>query len=725
MPDLVFKIKTIADIEALKKTDASLRQVLGTMKAMGKDTTALESEIKRVETALNSEAVAAVRAADKLKTAISSSKAVGIKPAGLQQELANLQGQYGLPGLNPLSRGAGFLRSAAGKLPGASTFQEIFNGSTGTVAAVGVGLAAAGKGIHEFAGAQENATALDAALAQQQQLTKEYREQLQGLAGDLQNVTGVADDTWMRVLARLTQFGSTPKTIGMDMEAVKNLAGLLDGDVTQAAEAYSRALQGNYEIFSRYGIKVEEVGTQSEKLEALQKQLAERGGGQLEARNKTLIGQLQLLKNNLGDLFEAFGRWISQTGILQKVLYGMATSAEWLATKLGGVVPQVEGLENALAKSRPTLEEADRALKQYGQTMQDQLELSKAYQDSLNREIDAIVKKQRALDEITDAQMALKLAGVDAGEKAGRLTPTQAIQQRAAIRDAAENEKYLHALRSRTEAQQANEQRAKQVLADVADKQTEVSAAEQQVQKNKDIDSGRQKLLRDFRSKTRYWAGQQAALDAFHEGGITTGLKSLPIGDTGFSAGFDQQSQAWAQGLISKKLADLAAEEKAKLAEYDKTHAPEYTPGADETLKEKRKDFIERQKSATDEINKLTLQNQQLQDEINQLTTKQQITSPTARLQAATAVQEAQKKQIEEPLEKGSQVDARLTVAYQQLAAANNRLEALLKAQSKYVQTHDSVNEQLMVLITTGQSKLDDAIKRIEREQTRRNLSQP
>ena len=254
----------------------------------------------------------------------------------------------------------------------------------------------------------------------------------------------MADDEWIGVLRRLTQFGSTPESIGMDVEAVKNLAGII-GSVSSAAELYSKALQGNFEAFSRYGISVSEAGDKTAKLQQLQEQLAQRGGGQLEAMNRTLLGQFRDLKNNVADVVEAFGRGESKTGALQQILYGLSTSLGWLASVLGGTVPQVDGLSNALTRTIAPAGEAEEAIRKFVDANDAIKTSAEAAIKALRDQIEAIKAAQRAADEVTDAEMASALTKVDEREARGTMTPQQATRARGATRIAFENKKRLTA----------------------------------------------------------------------------------------------------------------------------------------------------------------------------------------------------------------------------------------------------------------------------------------
>lgn len=292
--------------------------------------------------------------------------------------------------------------------------------------------------IEEFAQAEVRVAKLDATLAQNGLLTEDLRTKYQELAGELQRTTGVADDEWIGVLTRLTQFGSKPETIGVDVEAVKNLAGLMGGDVTTAAQAYSRALQGNFEMFPRYGIEVAEAGTQTDKLRQLQEQAAQRGGGQLEAANQTLSGQWRSMKNNANDLFEAMGRGASQTGILQAGTAALSETFRYWAAALGGTVPKVDGLKNSLADAARS--EAD-AAKAAADLKTAQEALTTSIEDTnraLQTELGLMDAEAAAADKVAQAQLRKAIAQIKARED---LTPAEkeraiAIAQGATEKDA-------------------------------------------------------------------------------------------------------------------------------------------------------------------------------------------------------------------------------------------------------------------------------------------------
>lgn len=312
-------------------------------------------------------------------------------------------------------------------------FVGIIRGPFAAIAAVASSVAAAfsgvSKAIAEFADAEQKVAKLDAALAQNGLLADDVREQYQELATELQKTTAIADDEWLAVLTKLTQFGSKPETIGMDVEAVKNLAGVV-GDLQTAATMYSKALQGSFSAFSRYGIIITENATATEKLRDLQEQLARIGGGQLDASATTLNGQWAKLKNATADLSEAIGGQIAKTGILQEVMATTTEVTEYWAEKLGGTIGRVNGLSNAV-------QDTTESLRAYKEELAIVEELSSRITKAIEQEVKAIREKQSALDEIAGAQVALDIAKVNEAERKGQLTPEQATIAKGRIRAAA------------------------------------------------------------------------------------------------------------------------------------------------------------------------------------------------------------------------------------------------------------------------------------------------
>jgi hypothetical protein len=439
MPDFQVNIKTSADMEGARRLKAELESQIAAMKRAGLDASRLEAQLQKVNTALS-------------KT-----------PSGESGMFGKLKGQLGgilsqIPGFEKLSSVASAL--AAGPL--------------GLVAA-GIGfitsaLIAARKAINEFASAQEQIASLDQAVANTGQLTDAYRQRLQELAGQLQDVTSIADDKWLPVLERLTKMGAAPDTINKYADAVKNLAGIMGGDVSEAANVFGRALAGNFDILKRYGITVDENATQTQKLEQAMGQLAQKGAGILEAKSQTLNGQFRTLKNATGDLFEAFGNLISKTGILQSVLFVLAEAIKLVTSFLPSFHEKLDGITNRVPPLKQGLEGASKAVLGTGEAMDSAKEsAARLGEDGLAKAQSAAEKAAAAFDKVSQATKKLQseqdeldealtdvsLAANEKAEAEGKIDPVLAKQLRAQLKQGLARRKAERA-RKALEADKAN-----------------------------------------------------------------------------------------------------------------------------------------------------------------------------------------------------------------------------------------------------------------------------
>jgi hypothetical protein len=444
MPDLEILIKTRAELSGAQAAAAELERQIGKAKALGEEYGHLVPKLQHAHAEI----------------AKSQAAGVGATPADMFGAIRE--------GLREVVPGFAAVDGMASKL-GAGTLGGIAAGFVAVRASIGL----AKKSLDEFAEAEQYVARLDAALAQAGQLTEAYRERLQELAGELQRTTGVADDQWIGVLTRLTQFGADPDSIERYTEAVKDLAGLMGGDVQSAGNVFARALQGNFEMLGRYGIRVEEAGTQTDRLNRVMEQLGARGGGQLEAQTKTLTGRMTGLGNSVTDVFKGIGRLIAGTGVLQGALDFAGNAAEWWADKLEGAIPKAAGLQNALQKTTESSAEAAQAQTRAASALQ---ETAKWAGEAANKyaALNEQVERQRRLqDEADNAEKAERKAKVDAAEKMGLISPRQAIRQRAAL-----DREY--AIRSQNRADEADNAKLgnnQRLIQDLRDRRSDLDEA--------------------------------------------------------------------------------------------------------------------------------------------------------------------------------------------------------------------------------------------------------
>ena len=282
------------------------------------------------------------------------------------------------------------------------------------IAGIAAAWSTAAKSVSEYSAAEQEMAKLDAALANSASLTGEYRAQLQGLASDLQNSTGIADEKWTAALTTLTKFGADSTNIDQYSEAVKNLAGFLGGDIEQAAFLFGKAMQGSTEMLGRYGIEVDKSATQTAQLDSIMAQLAQRGGGQLEAQAGTLSGQWNQLTNATSDIFESFGGLIAQTQLLQATMDGVTGILRAVNDAMGISIPQTEGLSNKFVQQAASADQLKLAVDAYRETLTTTTEASTSAQAAANAEIEVLDRQTTAALDLAKAQKELALAKVEA-----------------------------------------------------------------------------------------------------------------------------------------------------------------------------------------------------------------------------------------------------------------------------------------------------------------------
>ena len=422
--DLEIKIGTSSDVRALEAMQKNLETAIKRTKEFGGEWQELEQHLKKVDTALKSQTASAVRAADSLREAIQQTKAVGGDVGGLQTALSRAQAQIGKPSFAAraqmrLEDAGSLYRASGGGVRGAAAVAGSALGLGSVAAGVAGGAAAGGifaakKGLEEYAQAQERVFSLDSALREHGNLTDDYREKLQGLAGEYQRVTGLADDQWIDTITRLTQFGAGPDQIEAVLKVTKDVAGIFGGDLNRATNAVTRALGGNFQMFSEVGLAIDQSGTQLEKWNQLAREAARVGGGQLEAANAGLTGGWKNLKNSTADAFEALGRAIDITGLVDVPLKAATAGFNWLAQAIGGVIPKAAGMDNAIGRNKKSLAESADEAKRFAENL-DKLKKSASDLDQqLSKEFEAGQMIRNAEDEHLKAAHEGQLAFIDA-----------------------------------------------------------------------------------------------------------------------------------------------------------------------------------------------------------------------------------------------------------------------------------------------------------------------
>lgn len=330
----------------------------------------------------------------------------------------------------------------------------------GAVAALGLGWKAATSSFRAYLEESRKLAAFDARLAQQGALTDANRKKFIELANQLQKTTAIADDQWVETLGKLVQYGANPASIGMDVETVKNLAALLNGDLTQATRLYTLALQGNFGSLAELGIVIDQTASKTEKLAQLQRFAAEKGAGILEAQAAGAAGSVAQLGNEIGDTAEAFGRFIANTGLAQGTIEIFRGGLAAIRSILPETTETLAGLTNRLA---PLREELSRTAAAAADLADEKMAAISASAQSAQRELDIVIKKLREAEKLAlalnDSDLAIELAKINLAEQRKELTPEQANLKRFEAREnAANNELNIRETRITGEiaAKQAN-----------------------------------------------------------------------------------------------------------------------------------------------------------------------------------------------------------------------------------------------------------------------------
>lgn len=248
----------------------------------------------------------------------------------------------------------------------------------GLVAGVGVavgGLAALGAGLYSAVGeamaAEEVTAQLNAVLASTGGIAGVTADMATGLADSLSGVTRFEDDAILsgeNLLLTFTNIGSDvfPQATETMLDMSQALGQDLKSSAVQLGKALNDPVQG-MSALSRVGVSFTE--SQKEQITALQEsgdllgaqtiilqELEREFGGAAVAAGQTFGGQLDILKNQLGNVKEGVGNALlpALTSLAQALGPMLITAVSGLATWLtSNLVPALQGLFEWIAVNLP------------------------------------------------------------------------------------------------------------------------------------------------------------------------------------------------------------------------------------------------------------------------------------------------------------------------------------------------------------------------------------
>ncbi len=126
-------------------------------------------------------------------------------------------------------------------------------------------------------------------------------------ASAMQQVTVADDAAVVSMQAMLGTFHLTQEEILSATPLVVDYARKFGVDLTSAAKQVGKALAGNIGTLQRNGVMIDENAYATDRFSAVMDALRENAGGFAEAEGATFTGQLEIMKNRLGEVAEGVG----------------------------------------------------------------------------------------------------------------------------------------------------------------------------------------------------------------------------------------------------------------------------------------------------------------------------------------------------------------------------------------------------------------------------------
>lgn len=158
-------------------------------------------------------------------------------------------------------------------------------------------------------------------LANSGNFTQDASNKFQEFAKGLQQVTQFSDDLIISNASILASLGGlSGEGLERATKAALDFASTGRVSLEGAFDAIAKAANGNTGALSRYGIKVDENLTSSEKLASALTQLEQKFGGLAQAQGQTFAGNLAKISNGFNDILESIGNMIVKSPALVAIL---------------------------------------------------------------------------------------------------------------------------------------------------------------------------------------------------------------------------------------------------------------------------------------------------------------------------------------------------------------------------------------------------------------------
>jgi len=270
--------------------------------------------------------------------------------------------------------------------------------------------------IRDYSQTEDSLIAMQLALGAQGKFSQEAAEGIAQLAGEFERTTAISDSTWLDQFTRLIQYGGKTEEIGKLGATLKNLAGIMGGDVSGAGNLMIRALNGNYREFEKFGFVVDKNATALENWKSFVEQ-TERGAGILEKRTQSLSGSWDKYTVALSNFSKAGIHGLSIQNLFKFSMDSSAAMLQFWADKVGIAIPKVKGLTNASSVLTRSLDDAGESTETHSKRLKAMGDAADKTAKQINLVKDAIKQMHQLDDDESSARMDFELALVDDEEK--------------------------------------------------------------------------------------------------------------------------------------------------------------------------------------------------------------------------------------------------------------------------------------------------------------------
>lgn len=214
-----------------------------------------------------------------------------------------------------------------------------------------------------------NELKLSAVMQQRTKATVEQIQAVKNLATEQQRLGIIGDEITLAGAQQIALYADQAKSINTLIPAMNDLIAQQNGynatasDAVSAANVIGKALQGQTGALTRLGItltdaqeKIMKYGDEEQRAAVLAEAIESRVGGMNAALRNTPTGQLQALKNDLGDLQEEFGATFqpfisSLMPVLQKTLQDIRPVILSVSTGIATIGSAMTQLDNPTVRT--------------------------------------------------------------------------------------------------------------------------------------------------------------------------------------------------------------------------------------------------------------------------------------------------------------------------------------------------------------------------------------